>query len=257
MVEKIIDSYYLRANIRHRKASGAENVAWLAPQGTPFEVTDDTTSSTWTEGTYLKHGKHLDKGFVFHTVVRDPVPEVKEDLIRQCIYWYEKFERGNGKENEAPFKDYIADFWAALGSSRTGIDSTPWSAAFISYVIRKSGGYTGFKFSQLHAHYIHDAIKKRQLNKDAPFWGYKITEKKPELGDIICQWRINPINYDFAANSNDFFSHTDIVVRVKDGRAHTIGGNVNNSVDDKIFTLDANGFLPPQRNVFAILKNRR
>lgn len=257
MAEKIIDSSSFRANIRERKQWGAENVLWNAPLGTAFEVIDDTTSSMWTEGSFLKDGRKMN-GFVYHTVVRDPISEVREDLIRESIKWYEKFNQGTGLENQNPFSNYVGKFWKALDYNWNGNDTNiAWSAAFISYVIRIAGGYSGFKFSLRHSDYIYQAIRRREDGIDGPFWGYRLHEHKPEPGDLICQWRNSSVDYDYAKNNDQYSSHCDLVVSVKNGKAYTIGGNVLNTVGRRIYALDANGYLPPDRNVFAILKNRR
>ena len=257
MAEKIIDSTAYRANIRKRKEWGDQNVLWNAPNGTPFEITDSMSSSIWTEGTFLKDGK-LMRGFVYHTVVRDPVGEVKEDLIRECIKWFEKFDYGRGQENQLPFSDYIGKFWNSVGYDWDGTDTNiPWFAAFISYVLRIAGGYTGFKFSLRHSDYIHYAITSREDERDAPFWGYRLDEIKPKVGDLICLWRGTQVDYEYARRHDRYTSHCDIIISIKNGKAYTIGGNVGQSVGRKIFALDQNGFFPPSRNAFAILRNRR
>ena len=257
IAEKIIDSSSFRANIRGAKAWGQENVIWSAPLGTPFEIIDDTSSATWTEGTFLQNGRKRN-GFVFHTVVRDPVSEVREDLVRECIKWYELFNNGTGAEDQNPFNQYVGKFWQALGFNWDGNDTNiAWSAAFISYVVRVAGGYTGFNYSLRHSDYIYQAIRRREDSVDGPFWGYRLHEEKPEVGDLICQWRNNNVDYDYAKNNDQYSSHCDLVVSVKAGKAYTLGGNVMNTVGRRIYTLDANGFLPPERNVFALLKNRR
>jgi len=257
LTEKIIDSGLFRANIRKHKAWGDENVVWNAPNGTPFEVTDDTTSSTWTEGTFLKNG-NLTQGFVYHTVIRDPVSEVREDLIRECVKWFNLFGEGTGQEDDNPYDNYVGQFWDSLGFDWDGTNTEiPWSAAFISYVLRIAGGYTGFKYSLRHSEYIQQAIQRRETDTDGPFWGYRLDERKPEVGDLICLWRNSAVNYDYAKDHDRYSSHCDVIISVKNDKAYTIGGNVQQSVARKVFTLDSNGYLPPARNAFALLRNNR
>ena len=52
--------------------------------------------------------------------------------------------------------------------------------------------------------------------------------------------------------------HCDIVVEVRPGEVHAIGGNVANSVTRSVFPLDASGFLSPisARQFFTVIENR-
>src|SRR4029077_20034920 len=99
----------------------------------------------------------------------------------------------------------------------------PWSAAFISFCVRNAG-IIGFMFAAAHARYIHDSIVKKNAGTAAPFWGFRITEQKPSLGDIIAQWRVSKTTYDDAAVRDGFFSHCDIVVEVGPDFVRTLGG---------------------------------
>ena len=51
--------------------------------------------------------------------------------------------------------------------------------------------------------------------------------------------------------------HCDIVVEVRPGEVHAIGGNVRDSVSRSVFPLDANGFLSPisARPYFTVIEN--
>jgi hypothetical protein len=159
-------------------------------------------------------------------------------------------------ENEDPFFLFIGEMWQALGADFDGKDrDVPWSAAFISFVVRNAG-YQGFRFAAAHSRYIHDAIvKRRQGVAEAPFWGFRLSEHRPELGDLVCQWRIVSQTFDGAAIEESFKSHCDVVVELKDTFVRAIGGNVKESVFMKTYSLDSDGFLKNSKNVFAILRN--
>jgi len=77
------------------------------------------------------------------------------------------------------------------------------------------------------------------------------------VGDLICLWRNSAVNYDYAKDHDRYSSHCDVIISVKNDKAYTIGGNVQQSVARKVFTLDSNGYLPPARNAFALLRNNR
>lgn len=254
MVERIIDSHFFRANVRD---SPNGTIIGSAPQGTPFEVIGDP-NARWVKGTLWLNGV-LKTAFIGQSVLRPPVSEIREDMMRECIREYYRFKEGTGQEDDDPFSDYVKAYWQGIGQPFDGDDThVPWSAAFVSYVIRKAGGYTGFKYSLRHSDYVHQAIRRRIDGEEGPYIGLRLDEHRPELGDIVCMARgTSNITYDFAANNSQFASHCDIIVRIKDGKVKTIGGNVSNSVARRTYNLDDNGFLKPEKRLYAVMKNMR
>lgn len=225
-----------------------ENILEETPSGIP----------NWSKvKTKLSTGEEIE-GFVSSKFLRDSIKESKETLMYNAVKEWVRFSYGNGKEYIDPYYNYVGEMWKLIGMNLDGKDrDVPWSAAYISYVVRNSGStYSKFRFAAAHARYIHDSIIKRNAQADAPFWGYRLHEQKPELGDIVCAWRINNIDYDFAERHDAFKSHCDIIIEVKDTSVKVIGGNVANSVTIKSFPLDGNGYLKNTHNVFALMKNR-
>ncbi len=103
--------------------------------------------------------------------------------------------------------------WAAIGEPYDGRshypngEEVPWSAAFISWVVRKGGpAYANFQFAASHSVFVNNAIKARVTNRlDKPFWGYRITEKQPEFGDIIQRNRAGGnFTYSYAENHSEY-----------------------------------------------------
>lgn len=143
---------------------------------------------------------------------------------------------------------------------RGAIIDTPWSAAFVSYVIRQSGvAATAFQFSNAHRAYIYDAFKTSaaELTKatdDHLYRACPLTTTRPRAGDLICQQREPAL-----ADANDKTVHERIrselagaidarsvrrthceVVAFIDTRArkmYSIGGNVNQSVTARKLNL--------------------
>ena len=128
-----------------------------------------------------------------------------------------------------------------------------WSAAFISWLIKESGGKDSFKYSASHSVYIRDAIKNRKDNKGS--WkGYKPSEVKIEKGDLVCYARTSGITYD---TTSSYPSHCDIVSEVdrKKKQIRAIGGNVSDSVKESTYSIDNKGFLADTKP-FVVLKNK-
>jgi hypothetical protein len=146
---------------------------------------------------------------------------------------------------------------------RAAMIDTPWSAAFISYVIRQSGvAANAFQFSNAHRAYIYDAFAAsvEELAKQAGDHLYRacpVATTKPRIGDLICEQR-EPALAD--ASDKDVRerlrqevegksesrtlrrAHCEVVARVdaKARRVYTIGGNVAQSITARQLNLRRN-----------------
>jgi hypothetical protein len=139
-----------------------------------------------------------------------------------------------------------------------GID-TPWSAAFVSYVIRQAGvGANAFRFANAHRVYIYDAFaaSAAEVMKEARDHIYRACPltTRPRVGDLICQQR-EPALADSSdkavcerirlelAGGPDARSvrrtHCEVVVHVDAAarKVYTIGGNVNQAVTARKLNL--------------------
>lgn len=208
-------------------------------------------------------------GVVFGKYLREPGRPEVESLLRATLDEWLRFNKGRADERADPYYKYVREMWAAIGEPYDGRsrypngEEVPWSAAFISWVVRKAGpAYAKFQFASSHSVFVNNAIKARITNRlDKPFWGYRITEQKPEVGDIIQRNRgSGSFTYSYAENHMDYKSHSDIVVEVTPDVIRVIGGNVRDTVtlggDLQEYDLDAEGFIKPNQRVIALLKNR-
>lgn len=134
--------------------------------------------------------------------------------------------------------------YAGLGCRGFVIDS-PWSAAFISWVMQRAG-VPGFRSSASHFDYV------RAARKDAAGSPYRFVEPmsaRLETGDMLCYVRTNRV-YGYAGllktidgGSDGLPMHCDIVVAAGDGKAYTVGGNVQQAVTMRVLNLNAQGQL--------------
>lgn len=198
-------------------------------------------------------------GWVKASLLRDPVSPARESLMQAAIAEWFRFNKGTGLEHKSPYYRYVGQMWDAIGMDLDGRDrDVPWSAAFISWCVRKAGPpYDGFKFAAAHARYINQAIKAHISETPSPFWGFRLNEHEVQLGDLICQWRESPTSYDQAKTSDAFFSHCDIVVEINGAGVRALGGNNSNTVGFKAYARNPAGFLKSENNVFAILRNNQ
>jgi hypothetical protein len=142
---------------------------------------------------------------------------------------------------------------------RAAVIDTPWSAAFISYVIRQAGvAASAFKFANAHRVFIYDAFaaSAAEETNEAGKWLYRACPltTRPRLGDLICQQRESAL-----ADASDEtvrahiraeltrpadartvrHTHCEVVVHVDEParKVYTIGGNVNQSVTARKLNL--------------------
>jgi hypothetical protein len=181
---------------------------------------------------------------------------------------WEFFGRGK-KKNDANFwKRVNLYFREALGRDQKNRDEA-WSAAFISWVMKKAGAGNKFRYSSGHSYYITDAIKKRTVNDpDAGFKGYRPDEITLEVGDLVCNARCSKKNpncskADYSTTNPGYLSHCDIVVATRPGEIDIIGGNTSNrigtkqqyTVGKKTLKVDTQGKLLPETDKFVVIKN--
>ena len=161
------------------------------------------------------------------------------------------------RETEEGYWQKVGVFWKeGVNLPLTGKDTDePWSAAFISYVMRKAGAGERFLYSEWHAHYIQRAMKAREeQDPNYGFWGYRLSERAPQLGDLVCYAREDGVDFDHLPPV--FKSHCDLVVAVRPREIDVIGGNVEDSVTLKTLATDDKGMLIDKNNKWiAVLRN--
>ena len=263
MIKFVVTNTQHGANLRAQPTVSSAVIRNL-PFGTLL-VLDEDTGTKWKKVT-VNGGPHDGAtGFVSDvnlTVARSPAVA---SLLGAAAHYWTLFDRGNGKENVQPFKNFVLTMWDELPASRPPNDDTshpnfPWSAVGMSAFVRKAASYPTFKASSGHHRYIKDSVRARFANDNgAPFWGFRLTERKPEVGDLVVQWRQVPRSFDFVRSVADsdttFKSHTDLVCEVKDGFLWSLGCNNGHSVARKRYRLDGNGHLRAENRTFMLMKN--
>lgn len=166
-------------------------------------------------------------------------------------------QRGK-RETDEGFWQRVGDYWRdGVGRKLTGRDSdVPWSAAFVSRAFKQAGAGTRFPYGASHSRYIRRAIRDRQREvASAPLRGFRLGERPPATGDLVCYARQAGVGFDDQPASDK--SHADIVVAVGPAAIEVIGGNVGNSVGKKHLRLGPGGRLADRSQAwFAVLENR-
>ena len=158
---------------------------------------------------------------------------------------------------------------------RSSISDVAWSAAFVSSIMRAVplDEDTEFSYDASHVAYITSAVEQslRDLVGGESTSFYRACDPdttKPRIGDLFCYHRhIEGTPHPYAQKRPSLFkslfrdiakgeepishSHCDIVVRVDSdsSKVTVIGGNVQNSVTEKVLDLNKRGVLStPQGN---------
>jgi len=143
---------------------------------------------------------------------------------------------------------------------RAAVIDTPWSAAFISYVIRQSGvTAAAFQFANAHRVYIYDAFatsaNEQAGRPDARLYrACPVFATRPRVGDLLCQQR-EPALADAGdqavreriraelgggtAARTVRRTHCEVVAAIDAParKIYSIGGNVNQSVTARKLNL--------------------
>jgi hypothetical protein len=118
-----------------------------------------------------------------------------------------------------------------------------WSAAFVSWVMRRSGS-PDFTADPAHADYLRAALERR------PESVVDVAGYAPVTGDLVCAGRgsgprdATEFLRRLREESGFFPSHCDIIVEVGADALTLIGGNVKNAVVATVTPL-ADGRIPP------------
>ena len=251
-------------NLREQPNSNTDNRIGSLFLTQRVEILDSDAPEGWAKvSTNIEEKPRV--GYVSMRYLRAPLSTTREALVASVNTEFMRFRRGLGKEHVQPYAKFVGEMWKAIGNDNLdGTDTeVPWSAAAISFMVRNAGdAYENFKFAAAHSKFVHHAIQARKKkDKSAPFWGYRLDEVRPQIGYIVV--RDNPdfapnVNFDVAATSDSYRSHSDIVVCIQSEKQRllAIGGNLNHSVGIAIYPLALGDYLSDEKHAFAVLRNR-
>ena len=221
---------------------------------------------------------------------------VRDKAVALAKQEYELWDCGNRHETNSKYFDTLKKYYVESGirsekeaeeivrkiqcvkqDTRCYKTIPAWSAAFISWIMKKAGTGKYFEYSAGHHRYV-SAAKNNRLSKktENPFWAYQISEVKPEVGDLICNARCSSdqparcgATFENVDKLKDPSLHCDIVVDVRSDYVLVIGGNTGDdcggparlsksTVGKKKVLLDKRGRVKNRRrtNYIAVIKFR-
>lgn len=184
-------------------------------------------------------------GFVHKTLLRDEINPMVDRLIETVGREFKFFKFGEQFEQHPLSQERIKSYWHSFQATAPPV-SEPWSAAFISFCVKKANLELSFKFAGRHTTYLSDS-KTAKVNADSSraYWAFKLSEKVVQVGDLVGAFRTGgtcgTATKTYDSLPGDFCAHCDVVVAIHGDRALAIGGNVGNTVTFKEIPLTPNG----------------
>jgi hypothetical protein len=148
----------------------------------------------------------------------------------------------------------LRDYWTTGTGSASGYDSgSPWSAAFISWVMRRSGaGGSHFAYSGAHGTYVAAARTNRTAGNANPFKAFRPSEVALRVGDILVRRYDTSRPTDFNQISGRGY-HGDIITSIANGRVEMVGGNVSDSVTRRTSAINSQGKVIDRGETFVAI----
>jgi hypothetical protein len=201
-------------------------------------------------------------------------------VAQQCLTEFARFNNGKGRETKDPFAGFVGEYWN-IGLNNKNIDGRTtfedkkgkpfrpaWSAAFISFIMRKSGAGNAFFYHEGHIHYVVKAIRDAKAGADVKFLGRDPKTQVPKVGDLINAGRGVAKSVTFKTvlaeygkkevdKGNFLPSHSDIVIEVNMAKKKltTIGGNVDvDTVGKKTWELKDDGTLVKGPSLICVIE---
>lgn len=166
----------------------------------------------------------------------DPDSKERDQGLWQRVgdYWWEGLEYGEPEGRWTGKHDA-----SGVEFPREQDGYFAWSAAFIDYVMRMSGAGYRFPYAISHSEYINAA----RTQTGYVITALPLTQYPPQLGDILCMWRLgHTVAYEDLP-AGHFPGHCDIVVARRQGSLDVVGGNVDNAVSLKHVPIGPDGRL--------------
>ena len=175
--------------------------------------------------------------------------DFKNRIVRNAISEYSTWlsTRVNAtyavKEYDPGALPLLTKYWNATPTPPSPVDSgEPWSAAFISWIIKESGGMDLFSYSGAHITYMRAAKRNSNTTAQNPFWMYSITNfiTRMQPGDLVCKARSGSgLTFANVLTNANTAAHVDIITEIDrpNNKIRVIGGNVCDNVDHKVLNI--------------------
>ena len=212
-----------------------------------FKPSTSTTSPITTYSPSVSSGSYA--------VPTSPGVSIRNNAVAIANAEWNRWRQSSIKESDPGMRSVLEDYWlTGTGSKRyesSWWSAVPWSAAFISWVMKKAGAGSDFSYSASHSVYTAAAKENALQNNSNLFKAYRITQVAPRLGDIVCKDRGSGATYDNIKPGMS--THCDIVTSVQPNSISVVGGNLSDSVSKNPVTTDSSGKINA-KDYFAVIR---
>jgi|SRR6185295_1736973 len=167
----------------------------------------------------------------------EPVTPLEGDSV--AIVARNELRRWAGLNERSPQAETILkEYWASTGQAYPGPD-VAWSGAFVNWVIAHSDHPNSLLQSGAHIYYARKAYYDKGIA--GRYGAFKPSEVEIEPGDIIVGSRPGgTLTFDDIAHGKDFIpTHGDIVTERTGETIKVIGGNVNDTVSERVVPVNS------------------
>lgn len=168
---------------------------------------------------------------------------------RVAAYWRESGLLGSVSARAGASDCAYAYASQSSPACRAFVVDVPWSAAFISWLMRRAA-VPGFGVSSSHMDYVRSAFRSPQ---SGPYRAMHPQSTRPRVGDLLCYVRSpsrifgwDGLQAEALGNASGLPMHCDAVVAVNpdgDGMAYLVGGNVIDGVTMRLLPMAGNGLF--------------
>lgn len=149
-------------------------------------------------------------------------------------------------EKSPTAEPFLREYWASTGQAYPGTDIA-WSGAFVNWVIAHSDTPNSLLQTAAHIYYARKAYADRGIS--GRYGAFRPEEVTIEPGDIIVGARPGGLlTFEDIAHGTDFIpTHGDIVTERIGDTLRVVGGNVNDTVSDRLIPANS-------PHIIAVLK---
>jgi hypothetical protein len=197
------------------------------------------------------------EGFIHTSLLRSEINPEVDRIVELAGAEYKSFLFGTRHETHPDSRGPIEKYWLSFSSSAQPV-SEPWSAAFISFLVKNTHLEQRFALAGRHTTFLSDS-KRAKLASDTSraYWAVRLSERRLQVGDLVGAFRTGEdcgsAIRTYESLPGDFCAHTDLVVAIRGGKAITIGGNVSNTVKVTEVPLSATGHAVQGSKRFVIM----
>lgn len=248
------DGFFNPATVRYLEVHDGSDVEYVISSR---RVGREPRNDREPEGNNLDVGENGQESEVDRNLAQSNVREETDILafrarvVQIALQEWNAWRQGQLKEDDEEGRRLRLKYWRVFDKGDRYAfgavsNEAPWSAAFVSWVVRTAGG-GGVQINPRHTIFAKDAYRARMQGEVHKFYAYGVNEIQIQLGDILVKLRgsCGPVTLGGLVPGAP--GHSDVVVDVSPRKLTVVGGNLGGngegSVKKTVLSLDESGRL--------------